>query len=96
MYTQLQVVLYRDVVGRKILFALSTTEAKYISTTKSSEEAIWLARVCDEFGLLEKALMLGCDSQSAIYLAKNAIFHALIKHLTHSHPQHSANNLNPK
>ena len=31
--------------------------------------------------MLEKAPVLGCDSQSAICLAKNAIFHALTKHI---------------
>ena len=44
-------------------------------------EAIWLARLCSEFSLTDKAPMLGCDSQSAICLAKNAIFHAHTKHI---------------
>ena len=61
--------------------ALSTTEAEYISTTKASKEAIWLARLCSEFGLPAKEPILGCDCQSAIYLAKNAMFHARTKHI---------------
>ena len=31
--------------------------------------------------MLEKAPILGCDSQSAICLAKNAMFHACTKHV---------------
>ncbi|MCO5586749.1 hypothetical protein L7F22_040691 [Adiantum nelumboides] len=61
--------------------ALSTTEAEYISATETSKEAIWLARLCSEFGLPNKAPMLGCDSRSAICLAKNAMFHARTKHI---------------
>ncbi|KAH7387965.1 hypothetical protein KP509_16G051000 [Ceratopteris richardii] len=41
----------------------------------------WLARLCSEFGMLEKAPLLGCDSQSAICLAKIAMFHARTKHI---------------
>ena len=52
------------------IFALSTTEAEYISATTASKIAIWLARLCSEFGMLEKAPILGCDSQSDICLAK--------------------------
>jgi len=63
------------------IVALSTTEAEYISATQASKEAIWLARLCSEFGLPEKTPTLGCDSQSAICLAKNAMFHARTKHI---------------
>ena len=61
--------------------ALSNIEGKYISTTEASKEAIWLACLCNEFDFLEKAPVLGCDSQSVICLAKNAIFHAHTKHI---------------
>ncbi|MCO5591755.1 hypothetical protein L7F22_045747 [Adiantum nelumboides] len=63
------------------IVALSTTEAEYVSATEASKEAIWLARLCSEFGLPDKAHMLGCDSQSAICLAKNAMFHARKNHI---------------
>ena len=61
--------------------ALSTTKTEYISATGASKEAIWLAHLCSEFGLLEKAPVLSCDSQSAICLAKNAMFHACTRHI---------------
>ncbi|MCO5588830.1 hypothetical protein L7F22_042790 [Adiantum nelumboides] len=63
------------------IVVLSTTEAEYISAIEASKEAIWLARLCSEFGLPDKAPMLGCDSHSAICLAKNAMFHARTKHI---------------
>ena len=56
------------------IVALSTTEAEYILTTKASKEAIWLARLCNVFGMLEKAHILKCDSQSAICLARMQCF----------------------
>ncbi|MCO5581095.1 hypothetical protein L7F22_034971 [Adiantum nelumboides] len=63
------------------IVALSTTEAEYISASEASKEAIWLARLCSEFGMPDKAPMLGCDNQSAICLANNAMFHARTKHI---------------
>ncbi|MCO5603651.1 hypothetical protein L7F22_057802 [Adiantum nelumboides] len=44
------------------IVALSTTEAEYISATEASEEAIWLAPLCSDFGFPDKAPMLGCAS----------------------------------
>ena len=44
------------------IVALSITKAQYISATKASKEAISLARLCSEFGMPEKAPVLGCDS----------------------------------
>ena len=63
------------------IVALSTTKVEYISATKASIEAIWLARLHNEFGIPKKAPILGCDSQSAIRLAKNEMFHARTKHI---------------
>ena len=40
------------------IVALSTTEAEYISATEASKEAIWLARLCSEFGHLKRHLFL--------------------------------------
>ena len=41
--------------------ALSIAEAEYISTIEASKEAILLAHLCSDFGMPEKALVLGCD-----------------------------------
>ncbi len=63
------------------IVALSTTEAEYISATEASKEAIWLGRLVIELGMPDSTPVLGCDSQSAVYLAKNAMFHARTKHI---------------
>lgn len=63
------------------IVALSTTEAEYISATEASKEAIWLGRLAKELGMPASTPVLGCDSQSAVYLAKNAMFHARTKHI---------------
>ena len=61
--------------------ALSTTEAEYISLSESSREAVWLKGICEELGFKQEAAELYCDSQSAIYLAKNNMFHERTKHV---------------
>ncbi|MCO5592246.1 hypothetical protein L7F22_046244 [Adiantum nelumboides] len=63
------------------IVALSTTEVEYISATEASKEAIWLGRLVRDFDLPAYAPVLGCDSQSALCLAKNAMFHTRTKHI---------------
>ncbi|MCO5582853.1 hypothetical protein L7F22_036754 [Adiantum nelumboides] len=61
--------------------ALSTTEAEYVAAIKACKEALWLMRLVDDLGIKAKVPGLHCDSQSAIMLAKNPIFHAKRKHI---------------
>lgn len=61
--------------------ALSTTEAKYISLTEAAKEAIWLKGLLKEFGITQGPVQVWCDSQSAICLSKNAVFHERTKHM---------------
>ncbi|PHU15999.1 hypothetical protein BC332_17204 [Capsicum chinense] len=59
--------------------ALSTTEAEYIAITEAFKEAIGLKVL---FGELRKDLQITtvfCDSQSAIYLTKDQMFHESVK-----------------
>ena len=46
-----------------------------------SKEEIWLKRLCSNIGFDVAQITIYCDSQSAIYLAKNASFHAKTKHI---------------
>ena len=61
--------------------ALSTTEAKYIAAS----EAIWLHRLPADFSNTSRNDQLlptiHCDSQSAIHLINNPIYHAKTKHI---------------
>jgi hypothetical protein len=61
--------------------ALSTTEAEYMAATHASKEAVWLQRLCSSIGLVQQAVKLDCDSQSAIFLAKNPTYHSKKNHI---------------
>jgi hypothetical protein len=61
--------------------ALSTTEVEYMAATHASKEAIWLQRLCSSIGLVQQAVRIECDSQSAIFLAKNLAYHSKTKHI---------------
>ena len=61
--------------------ALSTTEAEYMAATEAAKEALWLSRLVGDLGMAVDAPMLHCDSQSAIALAQNPVFHAKTKHI---------------
>ena len=43
--------------------------------TKASKEMIWLQGLLDELGFKQENNVLYIDSQSAIHLAKNLVFH---------------------
>ena len=60
---------------------LSTTEEKYMAATHASKEAVWLQRLCSSMGLVQGAIRIDCDSQSAIFLAKNPAYHSKTKHI---------------
>ena len=61
--------------------ALSTMEAKYIAITEAVKEAIWLQGLLDDLGVGQKQVTVFCDSQRAIHLAKNQVYHARTKHI---------------
>jgi len=61
--------------------ALSTTEAEYMALTEAAKEAIWLKSLASDLGLQQRSVTVKCDSQSAICLAKNQLFHARTKHI---------------
>jgi len=56
---------------KQTVVALSTTEAEYMAATHASKEAVWLQRLCSSMWLIQGAIRIDCDSQSAIFLAKN-------------------------
>jgi phosphoribosyl-AMP cyclohydrolase len=66
---------------RQVVVALSTTKVEYMAATHASKEAVWLQRLCSGIGLVQQAVRLDCDSQSAILLAKNPAYHSKTKHI---------------
>ena len=61
--------------------ALSTTEVEYMTITEAVKEAIWLQGLFDDLGVGQKQVTVFCDSQSAIHLAKNQVYHAQTKYI---------------
>jgi hypothetical protein len=61
--------------------ALSTTEAEYMTICEACKELIWLKGLYTELSGIESCISLHCDSQSAIYLTKDQMFHERTKHI---------------
>ena len=61
--------------------ALPTTEAEYMAMTEAMKEAIWLQGLHDDLRIEQDLLNINCDSMSAIYLAKNKVYHVRTKHI---------------
>ncbi|KAM6543936.1 hypothetical protein CsatB_008383 [Cannabis sativa] len=61
--------------------ALSTTEAEYIACTEAVKEALWLKGITREMGIDQRSIQVMCDSQSALHLSKNQVFHERTKHI---------------
>ena len=56
-------------------------QAEYVAATEASKEMIWLQRFMEELGKKQENSSLYSDSQSAIHLAKNSVFHSRTKHI---------------
>ncbi|BBG96452.1 Protein of unknown function D [Prunus dulcis] len=64
------------------VIALSTTKwSIYMKLTKASKEALWLTRLAKEFRIAQDLVVIQSDSQSAIWLVKNQVFHGRSKHI---------------
>jgi len=66
---------------KQSVVALSTTEVEYMAATYASKETIWLQRLCPNMGLVQGAIRIDYNSQSAIFLAKNTAYHSKTKHI---------------
>jgi hypothetical protein len=53
------------------MIAMVTIEAENMMAVEVAKEALWLARLVKKLGIQQGGVSLHCDSQSAIYLAKN-------------------------
>jgi hypothetical protein len=61
--------------------AQSTTEAEYMAINEACKEVFWLKDLFVEFCGDDSCIKLFCDSQSAIYLTKDKMFHERTKHI---------------
>ena len=61
--------------------AQSTTEAKYMAINEACKESVWLKSLYAELCGDDSCINLFSDSQSAIYLTKDQMFHERTKHI---------------
>ena len=61
--------------------SLSTTEAKYIAATEAGKKMLWMKQLLQELHLKHRDYIVHCDSQSAIDLSKNTMYHVRTKHI---------------
>ena len=69
---------------RQPTVALSTCEAEYIGQTQATKEAVWLRSLLNQLNPGDQAtrsVVIYCDNQGAMALAKNPQFHARTKHI---------------
>jgi hypothetical protein len=77
-------ILGRPICWRSMIqsmVAMSTTEAEYMAVAEAAKEALWLTGLVRKLGIQQVGVPLYYDSQSAIYLAKNQVYHTRTKHI---------------
>ena len=52
-----------------------------MAIAKAAKKSLWLIGLVKELGIQQGGVQLYCDNQSAIYLAKNHVYHARTKHI---------------
>lgn len=61
--------------------ALSTTEAEYMEATQACKEVIWIQRLLEELRYKQPKIIVYCDNQSSLHIARNPAFHSKTKHI---------------
>lgn len=62
--------------------AQSSAEAEYCAMAKSVTEILWFKKLLDELGFqVNIPVKLCCDSQAALHIATNPVFHEHTKHI---------------
>jgi hypothetical protein len=52
-----------------------------MATAQACKEAIWMKKLMEEIGHKQEKILLYCDSQSTLYIARNPTFHLRTKHI---------------
>jgi hypothetical protein len=66
---------------RHAVVALSTMEVEYMAATHGRKEVVWLQRLCSRIRFEQRTTKISCNSQSAIFLAKNPACRSKTKHI---------------
>ena len=67
--------------GLQQCVSISSTEVEYMAITDVGKEIIWLEDYLEELGKKQSEKILYSDSQSAIQLVKNPVYHSKTKHI---------------
>ncbi|GJV00027.1 copia protein [Tanacetum coccineum] len=70
---------------KQTAFAISTTEAKYVSAEKACQQALWMKQALIDYGVRLYDIRIMCDNKGAIDLSKNPVQHSRTKHIDISH-----------
>ena len=60
---------------------MAITEVEYMAVTEANKEMIRLQSFLEELGQKQWKGILHCDSQNAIHLAKNPVYHVRTRHI---------------
>ncbi|XP_048604674.1 secreted RxLR effector protein 161-like [Brassica napus] len=63
------------------IVAMSTTEAEYMTLGEAAKEVVWVQGLVSKLGVDQEGVQLHYDSQSALCLAKNQVYHGRTKHI---------------
>ena len=67
---------------KQVTISLSSAQAEYRSMRRVTTELAWLSRLLHELSIPNVTpIPVKCDSQAAIYIAKNLVFHERTKHV---------------
>jgi hypothetical protein len=67
---------------KQVTVSRSSSEAEYRALSTATCELIWMLHLLKDLGITcEKLPVLYCDSQSAVHIASNPVFHERTKHL---------------
>nr|GEZ04133.1 retrovirus-related Pol polyprotein from transposon TNT 1-94 [Tanacetum cinerariifolium] len=72
---------YANVVGSLMYAMICTRPDISHAVGMAAKEAIWLQGLLSELGISQKFITMHSNSQSAIHLAKNQVYHARTKHI---------------
>nr|GEV25867.1 putative ribonuclease H-like domain-containing protein [Tanacetum cinerariifolium] len=70
---------------KQTALAIFTTEAKYISTGKACQQALWMKQVLIDYNVRLDDIPIMCDNKGAIDLRKNPVQHSRTKHIKIRH-----------
>ncbi|GKB44396.1 hypothetical protein Tco_0889338 [Tanacetum coccineum] len=70
---------------KQTAFAISTTEAEYVSAGKPCQQALWMKQALIDYDVRLDDIPIMCDIKGAMDLSKNPIQHSRTKHIEIRH-----------